>query len=318
MASRFPRELFVTNRLLVATRSMRTLLLLALCQLAAPAAAQDATFGERHFVSDVTVDVVVRWTREPAGPHGEVDVVAGGRTQRVHSGAPAHAWGAGGERGLLTALVGASATVEVVFVPIEDGRPGSPRRTSLVRLATGDRAPVGAAVASRPDGFAVFWQEASAGDASALFETYLARFDRDGRATGATTRVNADWPIADVVWLPGSGQYYFLLYYGSNRGTRLCGVHVAGEPLRNLEHPWWASRVGMIDEARLVVFGADRVAAVYRDGEQLYEVEVTGGGWGVEPSRPRRSHGRITPSTAFGARATANGVDIRRVRLDRP
>jgi len=294
-----------------------SLLVLSFLLPALPVAAQDARFGESHFVGDTAADVVVEWTSPRGVPHGRVQVVAGGQSQRVHDGAPAYAWAAGGERGVLTALVGASAAVEVVFVPIDRGRPGEPRRTSVTRLATGDRAPIGAAVASRPDGFAVFFQEASTGNPRALYETYLALFDHDGRPLGPTSRVQAAWPIADVAWLPGRGQYYFLLYYGGSdpRGTRLCGVHIAGAPLRNVEHPWWASRAGMIDEARLVVYGSDRVAAVYRDDGELYEIEVTDGSWGSDPSRPRRSHGRIPTDAAFGLRGTARGVRVTRSTL---
>lgn len=296
---------------------MRILAFLAGLLAAAPAAAQDQMLGEAHFVGDTQVEMLVRWSGRAGRPHGDVEVRAGGRTQAVHDGAPAYAWAAGGERGLLVAMVGASPTVEVAYVPLADGRPGTPRRTALRRLAGADRAPIGAAVAARPDGFAVFWQEASTSSPGAIYETFTARFDADGRPVGESQRVQAPWPIADVAWLPGSSQYYFLLYYGGGdpNGTRLCGVHVDPSRLANVEHPWWSSRPGAIDEARLVVQD-DRVIAVYRDGGQLLEIEVTTGSWGRDPGTDAaRNRGAIAGTEAYGLRATDEGVAITRVPL---
>jgi len=288
---------------------------LVLC-VAAPAAAQDQAFGESHFVGDTPVDVAVRWSGRAGQPRGRVDVRVGERVRTLHDGAPAYAWAEGGARGVLVAMIGASSTVEARFVPVADGRPGAVRAHALRRTAGADRSPIGAAVAATPDGFSLFWQEASTSNAQALYETYLARFDHGGRPVGETTRVNADWPIADVAWMPSRGQYYFLLYYGGGdpRGTRLCGVHVDPDRLVNVEHPWWASAPGMIDEARLVVRG-DRIVALYRDEEHLYEIDVTEGSWGRGPTASRRDHGAIRSDTAFGARATADGIALRRVPL---
>lgn len=284
--------------------------------IAAPAAAQDQAFGESHFVDDTPVDMAVRFTEQAGQPHGRVDVRAGETVRNLHEGSPAYAWAEAGDRGLLVALIGASPTVEVRFVPIAHGRPGAVRAHALRRVAGEDRSPVGAAIAATPDGFSVFWQEASTSNPRALFETYLARFDRDGRPVGETTLVNAAWPIADVAWMPSRDQYYFLLYYGGGdpRGTRLCGVHVDPDRLANVEHPWWASVPGMIDEARLIVRG-DRAIALYRDDDHLYEIDVTEGRWGQDPTAERRDHGAIRPDVAFGARVTADGVALRRVPL---
>ncbi len=296
---------------------MRGLVLFSLLSLSVPAAAQERVVGEAHFVGDTPVDVVVRWSGRSGRPHGAVEVRAGGGTQTVHDGTPAFAWAAGGERGLLVALVGASATVEVRFVPIEGGRPGAPRRSAVRRLASADRAPVGAAIAPRPDGFAVFWQEASSTNPGAVYETYTARFDADGRAVGETQAVQAPWPIADVAWMPTRNEYYFLLYYGGAdpRGTRLCGVHVEPTRLANVEHPWWSSRPGLIDEARLAVRDG-RVTAVYRDDGRLFELDVTEGSWGTDPPpTAARAHGPIAADEAFGLRAGPEGVAIRRVSL---
>lgn len=296
---------------------MRSLALVACLLAAAPAAAQDQMLGEAHQVGDTPVDMVVRWTGQGGRPHGTVEVRAGGQARTVHEGTPAYAWAAGGERGLLVAMVGASATVEVAFVPIVGGHPGAPRRRSLHRLAGSDRAPIGAAVAARPDGFAVFWQEASTSSPGAIYETYGARFDADGAAVGESQRVQAPWPIADVAWLPGSNQYFFLLYYGGAdpSGTRLCGVHVDPDRLANVEHPWWSSVPGMIDEAQLAVRGG-QVLAVYRDSGHLYEVDVTNGSWGRDPGRgATHDRGAIASTEAYGLTVGGEGVTIRRVPL---
>lgn len=294
---------------------MRTAFCLALALALCPASttsAQTTVFGESHFIGERPVDVLVRWGDERGHPHGTVHVRSGDASREVHSGGPAYAWAAANDRGVLVALVGASATVEVAFTPITDGRPGPVAHHSLRRLAGEDRSPVGAAVAARPDGFAVFWQEASMSNPQALYETYLARFDQDGRPSGGSVLVNAAWPIADVVWISAQNQYYFLLYYGGGdpRGTRLCGVHIDEQRLTNVEHPFWVSRPGMIDEARLVTNG-NRVFSVYRDDNQIFETEVTTGTWGQDPAAAPRSHGRAGANVAFALRAAGNGIEVR-------
>ncbi|MEZ4339279.1 MAG: hypothetical protein R3B82_21875 [Sandaracinaceae bacterium] len=296
---------------------MRSLVLVACLLAATPAAAQDQMLGEAHAVGGAPVELVVRWTGRDGRPHGVVEVRAGGQTRAVHEGTPAYAWAAGGEHGLLVAMVGASASVEVAYVPIVDGHPGAPRRHSVHRLAGPDRAPIGAAVAARPDGFAVFWQEASTSNPSAIYETYGIRFDAEGTVIGDTQRVQAPWPIADVAWIPASNQYYFLLFYGGSdpNGTRLCGVHVDPARLANVEHPWWSSRPGAIDEARLAVRGG-RVVAVYREAGHLHEIDVTQGSWGRDPDAgATRDRGAIAATEAYGVEGTDEGVTIRRVAL---
>ncbi|MBX3270135.1 MAG: hypothetical protein KF729_07730 [Sandaracinaceae bacterium] len=288
---------------------MRSAAIVCLCLVAAPAAAQEQIFGEAHFVGDAALEVVTRF--RPA--RGAVEVRLGEQRVAVHEGAPRHAWAAGGDAGVLVVLLG--VPLEAVFVPVEAGRLGAPRRAPIARPAGPDRAPVGAAVALTPQGFSVFWQEASTTSPTALYETYLAAFDRLGAPAGAPVRVHAQWPLAAVAWQPDRGQFFFLLYYGGGdpRGTRLCGVHVDPAQLRNVEHPFWSSRPGMIDEARLVVRDR-RVVAVYRDDGRLFERDVTEGAWGTDPPEAR-SHGPIAPSEAYGMRASASGVTIRRARL---
>lgn len=290
------------------------LVLVPLLASASLAEAQPISFGESHFVGETPVDVVVRWRDRAGRPRGTVEVRAGGRAIQVHRGGPAYAWAATNERGALVALVGASASVDVVFVPLIDGRPRAARRASIRRIGSDDRSPVGAAVAARPEGFAVFWQEASLHNPGAVYDTFVADFDADGRARGEPHRVHAPWPIADVTWLPATRQYYFLLYFGGSdpSGTRLCGVHVDAQAQRNLEHPFWVSRAGLIDEARLIVRG-DRVLAYYRDDSRLREADVTQGSWGRDPASPPREHGPLANDVAFGLRPTADGVELRRV-----
>ncbi len=80
-------------------------------------------------------------------------------------------------------------------------------------------------------------------------------------------------------------------------------MHIDPETLRPQEHPWWASRPGLIDEGQLFVRG-ERVTALYRggpDGERLLQVDVSAGSWGREAEAPR-PRGRLGPEGVFGGR----------------
>ena len=282
------------------------------------AAAQPGSTGELLFVSETPVQVENSWARTGDTVRGSVEVrTAAGRVV-AHEGAPMSVWSSAGPRGVALVLVG--ATVEAIFVPVRDGRPGAPVRRAIHRIAGADRAPIGGAVATRPDGFAVFWQEASTTDPNEAYRTFLARFDEEGAPVEAEREVPAVWPLADAAWVAAESRYYFLLYYGTGdpNGTRLCGVHIDGNTLAPIEHPWWASRASVIDEAQLVVT-ASGVVAVYRggaDGRHLLEANVTAGNWGSDPSAPR-DHGTIRSSDPFGLRTTGRDVDIVRRTIPR-
>jgi hypothetical protein len=282
------------------------------------AAAQPGSTGELLFVGDTAVQVENAWTRTAQTVTGSVEVRTAAASVTAHRGPPMSVWSSAGPRGVALALVG--ATLEVIFVPIANGRPGAPVRRDIHRIAGGDRAPIGAAVATRPDGFAVFWQEASTTDPNEAYRTFLARFDPGGAPIEAEREVPAVWPLADAAWVEAEQRYYFLLYYGTGdpNGTRLCGVHIDGATLTPVEHPWWASRPSVIDEAQLVVTDAG-IVAVYRggaDGRHLLEANVTAGNWGSDPSAPV-DHGRIGSSDPFGVRASGRGVDIARRAIPR-
>lgn len=274
---------------------------------ATPAEAQpDGRFGQTFTVAQTDVDVVSNWQ----GRRSSVEAVTAGGRRALHRGSPAYAFAAANADGLLVALVGTRAEVEAKFLPVDAaGALGRPRSVVLPRIAGADRAVVGAAVTARPDGFAVFWQEASTSNPNTPYQTFLAQLGPDGRLRGQTRAVPAPWPLADVTWLPEQNRYYFLLFYGNQQTTRLCGVHVDGQSLRPIQHPWWATAGGAIDEARLVRSG-NRVVALYRDGATLKEADVTAGGWGQEPPAPR-SHGAIRPDQTFAILAEGERLDVR-------
>ena len=272
----------------------------------------ETPFGEIHYVGDTEVELVI----EPAG---RVRVRTASGEVTVHDGGPAFAWAAANDRGLMVALIGAAPGPQVSFVPISDGRAGTPRSSAITHRSAAHRAPVGAAVTARPDGFAVFFQEAHTQNPSEAYQTFIARFDPDGAPRGPAELVHAVWPIADVLYLPSANQYYFLLFYGHpSFGTRLAGVHIREAELTNVEHPFWVSPAGGADEARLFLRG-DRVMALYRDGAQLFASDVTTGQWGREPPPPR-SHGTLGPTDAFGARSApgADRLAVRRHDVTRP
>ncbi len=153
------------------------------------------------------------------------------------------------------------AAVRTVWIPIANGRPGAPHPITIPRIEGEGFAPVGIAIAARPDGFSVLWQEASTASPMETWRTYEARLDAHGDVIGAPRQLaQVPWPIADAVHV--NGTTWLLLYYGTNdpRRTRLCTVRIddAGTPL---EHPRWSSREGMIGEAHIVPAG-DRIFAV--------------------------------------------------------
>ena len=107
---------------------------------------------------------------------------------------------------------------------------------------------------------------------------------------------------------------FLFLFYGDGvgpRGTRLCGVHVDAATWRPQEHPWWASRPGLIDEARLFVRGS-RVTALYRgggEGDRLLEVDVSEGQW-ARQARPGRPRARLGPTALFGGRLVGDELRV--------
>ena len=283
---------------------MRATAFASLLLWAASASAQpQSSYAEIRFVGETPVEMVV---------DRSVRLVAGGRTKAIPGSRLASAYSGASEDGVLVALVGGDS-LRAVFVPVRGGRLGEPRVHSVERPAPERHSPVGAAVAPTPDGFALFWQEADDRNASAAYQTFLQRLGPTGEPTGEPTTVQAVWPLAAAAYMAETNRFYFLLFFGGAgpRQTRLCGVHIDAATLRPQEHPWWASRPGLIDEAQLHVRG-DRVLALYRggpEGEQLLEVDVSQGGWAqeAEAGTPR---GALGPSGVFGAR-----VDGERLRV---
>ena len=182
-----------------------------------------------------------------------------------------------------------------------------------MRSSIADWAPVGAAIAARPDGFAAFWQEANVRAPGQLYRTFIARFDPQGRPVGETGEVRARWPMADVAYEPGTNRYYMLLYFGSPQGTRLCGVHVDGETLASMEHPFWVSQQARsIEDARLVRDGA-RLFALYLAGEnvdQIFEANVTQGQWGQDPPNAPVRRGVLRPGQVYSGLVRGDAVDL--------
>jgi hypothetical protein len=268
------------------------------------AAQPGGTFGELEFVRDQQVRVV-------AGPRS-VEVRAGARSTTAFQGRDLQMWSGANEHGVLVAAM-TRRGIETAFVPIVDRVPGPARRSPITRLAGDDWAPVGAAIAARPDGFAAFWQEANMRAPGELYRTVLARFDLQGRPVGETGEVRARWPMADVAYEPGSNRYYMLLYFGSPRGTRLCGVHVDGETLTSMEHPFWVSvQARSIEDARLVRDGA-RLFALYLAGEnvdRIFEANVTQGQWAQEPPNAPVQRGVLRPGHVYAGLVRGDAVDL--------
>lgn len=281
------------------------LLALGLLLLPITAPAQPpASYAEFRFAGDTPVEIVV---------DAHTTLVADGRRLRVPDSARASAYVGASDAGVLLVLV-RSEGVRTVFVPVAGGRLGEPAAAqTLERPAGDDRIPVGAAVAPTPEGFAVFWQEAHARNPSAAYETHVQQIGPEGELLGEPRPVPAVWPLAAAAYMPESGRYYFLLFYGGRgpRQTRLCGVHVDAETLRPQEHPWWASRPGLIDEAQLFVDG-ERVRALYRgglEGERLLEADVSQGSWAREAPSPR-ARGRLGPEGVFGGRLDGDRLRV--------
>lgn len=296
---------------------MRLRVLAACLLLTLPSAA--SAQGAPSVTGEVVVVGGSPWVVTEAwnGERGAIEVRGPGGSTRVPIEAPGWIAAAGDAGGIVVALAQpAPVAVRALWVPIAEGRPGTPAWLTIPRPAPDERAPVGVSVTARPDGFAVFWQEASTRDPNATWATFEARFDRRGQPAGAPRALpRVPWPIADALFV--NGRTFLLLYYGGAAPdrTRLCGVHI-DESGRPQEHPWWASPPSMIDEARLVVAGG-RVIAVYRGGRYgttLLEADVTTGSWGREAPAPR-SHGAIAPDEAYGMRADGAAVRIERVRL---
>ncbi|MBZ0119508.1 MAG: hypothetical protein K8H88_21135 [Sandaracinaceae bacterium] len=271
-------------------------------------------FGEIVRVDDRPYAVVTRWgasTRD--GRRASIEVGAPGeRGRAVWTGGAAITDAATNGRSILVAMIGGGGSIGVVLVPLEGGRPARGREQSVRRLAGSDRSPIGVTVTAHGEGYTVFWQEASNESPNALYQTFAVDVGANGELSEPRALPQVQWPIAAAIF---DGQRYLLaLYYatGSPTGTRLCAVHVAQD--RPSEHPWWASRPGMITEVQLHLSAAGRVHAVYRGGDEgraLLSVDVTEGQWGREAQAPAE-HGPIPEGEIFGAR-----VDGERVRPDR-
>jgi hypothetical protein len=270
-------------------------------------------FGRVVFVGATPWTIVERWS--PSG--GAIEVRGPGGVARGEL--PSAGWlaAAAREDGILVAIAASGPpAVRAVWIPVADGRAGRPRPITIPRVASEGFAPVGIAIAARPDGFALLWQEGSTANPMDTWRTYEARLDPRGAPIGTPRQLTAvPWPIADALYV--NGATFLLLYYGSNdpRRTRLCAVRV-DENGRPREHPWWASRQGLVGEAHLVAVG-HRVLAVYRGGPSggmLLEADVTNGRWAREVAEPRR-HGAIDALDAYGERVEAGRLRIERVGL---
>ncbi len=299
----------------MALRALAACLLLAAPSAAGAQEDPPSRSGQLVLVGETPWAVIQEWD----GQRASLEIRGPSGSRRGPLEAAGFVAAASNDDGIFIAIAHAGpAAVRALWIPIAGGQPGAPVPLTIARVSGDDRTPVGVSVAARPDGFAVIWQEASTQSASALWQTFEARFDPSGQPAGAPRALGAvSWPIADVLFL--GGRYLMLLYFGgrSPEGTRLCAVHV-DEGGRPQEHPWWASRPGVISEARLIVHGT-RAVAVYRgglDGRTLLEADVTEGTWGREAPEPR-GHGSIAPDEVYGLRADRARVRIERLRLDR-
>lgn len=263
-----------------------------------------SSYAEIRYVGETPVEVVV---------DRRVRVVATGRTKAVPGSNGASAYAGTSDDGVLLALVGRDS-LRAVFVPVGAdglGNPSAARR--IERPAARGHSPVGAAIAPMPDGFALFWQEADDTNAGAAYQTFVQRLGPTGEPSGEPQAVQAVWPLAAAAYMPETNRFYFLLFYGGGdpRQTRLCGVHIDATTLRPQEHPWWASRPGLIDEGQLFVRG-NQVLALYRggpEGDQLLEVDVSQGGWAQEAAEPT-ARGALGGAGVFGARLQGDRLRV--------
>lgn len=224
-------------------------------------------------------------------------------------------------------LMSAAASADAIAIAVASGEPAV--RTILVPLRTrreewrlvdrpGGRelSPVGIAVFARPDGFGVWWQEASVANVNDLWRTFEVRIDGSGSLGGARELAGMRWPMLDAAYVEAGSTFALLLYGGGDpTGSRLCAVRISDEG-SSLEHPWWASRAGLITEGQLVV-SSGRVFAVYRGGSggtTLLDNEVTTGQWGQEGPEPR-AHGNIGTREIFGARPDGPRVHVERAAM---
>jgi hypothetical protein len=195
--------------------------------------------------------------------------------------------------------------VEPFEIRTLDGKQAS-KPTTLARPNERWDVPFAAAIAVTPDGFAAFFQEVQSDDATAA-HTYLVALDKDGKPVGAAKEIAVPWALGDATW-DGSG-FHLALYYNDGRGVRLSMVTTSadGQPHG---HPDWASKSGAISEAHLVASDG-RVRAFYRNGEHLYEADVTRvGSWGQEPAAPK-DRGALAWSQTI---AITSAGDVKKVR----
>jgi hypothetical protein len=140
--------------------------------------------------------------------------------------------------------------------------------------------PFAVAIAVTPDGFAAFFQEVQSDDPTAA-HTYLVMLDAKGAPVGVAKEIAVPWALGDAVW-DGTG-FHLALYYNDGRGVRLSMVTATKDGVPQ-GHPDWASKSGVVSDAHLVAADG-KVRAFYRNGEHLYEADVTRvGSWGQEPA----------------------------------
>ena len=172
-----------------------------------------------------------------------------------------------------------------------------------VRRASGRHLPFAVAVATVPDGFAVFFQEVEERDPTAA-HTYLVRLAPDGSPRGEAREAPIPWSLAAAAW-NGHGFHLGLVFPGYGDGMRLSMVSVTADGTPE-QHPDWASAAGIVDDVHLVARDG-RITAFYRGaaGDRLLESDVTTvRGWGTEPPRAR-DHGPLAPSEIIAVEAAA-------------
>jgi hypothetical protein len=195
--------------------------------------------------------------------------------------------------------------VEPFEIRVLDGKQAS-KPATLARPNERWDMPFAVAIAVTPDGFAVFLQEVQSDDATAA-HTYLATLDADGKPVGAATEIAVPWALGDAAW-DGTG-FHLALYYNDGRGVRLSMVTTSADGAPR-GHPDWASKSGVISEAHLVASDG-KVRAFYRNGEHLYEADVTRvGSWGQEPAAPK-DRGALAWSQTIAITATGDAKKVR-------
>lgn len=260
------------------------------------------------------VRLTTTWSADAAETSAEVSG-GSGEPVSLHRGSSVVGSLAVGHDRVLIALVVADPQrpFRVHVARAEDGAIEVGEAIEVSRPA-GRHLPFAVAIATVPDGFAVFFQEVEERDPTAA-HTYLAQLAPDGRPRGGAREVPIPWSLAAAAW-NGDGFHLGLVFPGYGDGMRLSMVSTSADGAPQ-QHPDWASAAGIVEDVHLVARGG-RVVAFYRGaGDRLLESDVTAiRGWGTEPPRAR-DHGALAGTDVIAIDLNGSPRRTRGTRIER-